>query len=118
MLTPFANKLTIKVIGAMIPCQRPPQKPAGCAPGSLYFEYAPATEREFAIAGAVYKKDASLTKQKLLIELRDRRDVFLGGWRILGSSESITQASWLHSGILLWQKRTTPQVSTNISSSG
>jgi hypothetical protein len=42
----------------------------------------------------------------------------LGGWRILVSSESITGASSLRAGILLWQKLTTPQVSMNICASG
>jgi len=49
MLTPPTNKLTINVIGAIIPCQSPPRKPAVLAPGCRYFEFDPATERRFAI---------------------------------------------------------------------
>src|SRR5204862_38804 len=59
---------------------------------------------------------------------RFRNSVLCGGthhtrgdakeWRILVSSESITGGSSLHSGILLCQKLTTPQVSTNICASG
>jgi hypothetical protein len=53
MLTPPTNKLTRNVIGAMIPCQSPPQNPAGFAPGCLYFELDPAMDREFAIVAGV-----------------------------------------------------------------
>jgi hypothetical protein len=66
MLTPVANKLTINVIGAMIPCQSPPQKPAGGAPGSLYLEFAPATEREFAIAGRSVQEGRIPHKSKVV----------------------------------------------------
>jgi hypothetical protein len=43
------KRLMRKVMGDIIPCQRPPRKPAGFAPASLSFEFGPATEREFAI---------------------------------------------------------------------
>jgi hypothetical protein len=49
MLTPLTSKLTMKVIGAMNPCQRPPRNPAGLAPGNLYFDFNPATERIFSM---------------------------------------------------------------------
>src|SRR5947207_15812676 len=52
------------------------------------------------------------THQNRSIPKYNRRDA--KEWRILVSSESITGGSSLHSGILLCQKLTTPQVSTNI----
>jgi len=39
----------MNVIGEIMPCQRPPRKPAGFAPSSLYFDFDPATESTFAI---------------------------------------------------------------------
>jgi hypothetical protein len=60
MLTPFTNKLTRNIIGAMIPCQSPPQKPAGGAYASLYLEFEPATARTFAIGAMNYR--TTLTK--------------------------------------------------------
>jgi len=49
MLTPSMNRLTMNVIVETIPCQKPAQNPAGFAPGSLYLEFEPATQRTFAI---------------------------------------------------------------------
>ena len=40
------------------------------------------------------------------------------GWRILASSENIKRVRSPHSGILLWQALTAPQVSMNICASG
>src|ERR1700749_2325758 len=59
MLTSVANKLTRNMIGAIIPCQTPLQKPAGSAPGCLYFESEPATERAFAIGAGIINKRAN-----------------------------------------------------------
>ena len=39
----------MNVMGAMMPCQRPAQKPAGLAPGCLYAELNPAARRAFAM---------------------------------------------------------------------
>lgn len=44
----------------MIPCQSPPQKPAGWAYASLYLEFEPATARAFAIGARNYR--TTLTK--------------------------------------------------------
>ena len=48
MRTPALNKLTINVMGMIIPCQRPAQKPAGSASATWYVELGPATARMLA----------------------------------------------------------------------
>src|SRR5215472_5746027 len=55
MPTPSANRLMRNVMGAIMPCQSPPQNPAGRALGSLYLEFEPATDSAFAIGARNYR---------------------------------------------------------------
>ena len=49
ILTPGLKRLTIKVMGAIIPCHNPSQNPAGSASSFLYFELGPGAAHELAI---------------------------------------------------------------------
>jgi hypothetical protein len=48
-----------------MPCQSPPQNPAGRASGFLYFEFEPATESAFAISARNYRTNPVGVKHAL-----------------------------------------------------